>query len=80
MFTSFDYLPGFFHTFRMDGLLAINSDGPISRLEELTGQTVDSLDALGRALRVILWVRFDNTGHLAAIKIGFAYHRNNHSG
>ena len=75
VFTSFDYLPGFFHTFRMDGLLAINSDGPISRLEELTGQTVDSLDALVRVLGDFVG-RFDNTGHLAAIKIGFAYHRN----
>jgi len=60
--------------FRMDSLLAMVDAAPITQLEAFTGMPVYTLDSLVDALNLAVDL-FQETGELAAIKIGMAYQR-----
>jgi hypothetical protein len=60
--------------FRMDPLFEIVDEAPIVALERFTGCSVHTLDQFLQALNVAI-DRFDDTGKLAAFKVGMAYGR-----
>ena len=60
--------------FRIDGLLAMDNPAIIGELEQHTGLTIYTLDHLVDALNLAI-DEFQDTGRLAAIKIGMAYQR-----
>ena len=59
---------------RMDDLFAITDSGPINALQSATGIDILCLDDLTRAMHANIDA-FEQTGKLAAFKIGIAYQR-----
>ncbi len=68
------YPASYRYAFRMDSLLAMVDAGPIDQLQTFTALPIYTLDSLVDALNLAIDL-FQETGELAAIKIGMAYQR-----